>query len=86
MPILGLGIGYVGSPFLMGFARLMGGMLCVGCVGNGLCLSGLACGFIPLFTPCISGTLMPLDFAWDLVCIRYLFVFVSLIPVMLLTQ
>ena len=52
----------------MGCVRLVGGMLCVGSVGNGLCLSGLTCGFIPLFTPCISGTLIPLDFAWDLVC------------------
>ena len=68
----------------MGCVRLVGGMLHVGSVGNGLCLSGLTCGFIPLFTPCISGTLMPLDFAQDLVCIRYLFVSVSLIPVVLL--
>ena len=68
----------------MGCVGLVGGMLCVGSVSNGLCLSGLTCGFIPLFTPCISSTLMPLDFAQDLVCIRYLFVSVSLIPVMLL--
>ena len=62
---------------------LVSGMLHVGSIGNGLCLSGLTCGFITLFTPCISGTLMPLDFAWDLVCIRYLFVSVSLNLVML---
>ena len=68
----------------MGCARLVGGMLHVGGIGNGPCLSGLTCGFIPLFTPCISGTLMPLEFAHDLVCIRYLFVSVSLIPVGLL--
>ena len=68
----------------MGCARSAGGMLHVGGIGNGLCLSGLTCGFIPLFTPCISGTLMPLDFAWDPVCTQYLFVSVSLIPVMLL--
>ena len=78
-PILGLGIGCVGSPLLTGCVRLVGGVLCVGSIGNGLCLSGLTCGFIPLFTPCFSGTLMPLDFAWDLVCISYLFAPVSLI-------
>ena len=68
----------------MGCVRLVGGMLHVGSVGKGLCLSGLTGGFIPLFTLCISDTLMPLDFAQDLVCIRYLFVSVSLIPAMLL--
>ena len=41
---------------------------------------------IPLFTPCISGTLMPLYFAQDLVCIRYLFTSVLLNPVMLSVQ
>ena len=70
----------------MGCARLVGSMLCVGSVGNGLCLSGLTCGFIPLFTPCISCILMPLDFAQDLVCVQYFFVSVSLIPVMLLNR
>ena len=68
----------------MGCVGLVGGMLCVGGIGKGLCLSGLTCGFIPLFTPYFSGTLMPLDFAQDLVCIRYLVVSVSLNPVMLL--
>ena len=73
----------MGCPLSMGCAKLVGGILCVGGIGNGLCLSGLTCGFIPLFAPCISGTLMPLDFAQDLVCIRYLFVSVLLNPVML---
>ena len=68
----------------MGCVRLVGGMLCIGGIGNGLCLSGFTCGFIPLLTPCISGTLMPLDFAQYLVCIRYLLVSASLISVMLL--
>ena len=58
----------------MGCARLMDGVLHVDGVGNSLCLSGLTCGFSPLFIPYISGTLMPLDFAWDLVCIQHLFV------------
>ena len=72
--MLGLGIGCVGSHLSTGFARLVGGMLCIVRVGNGLCLPGLMCGFIPLFAPCISGTLMPLDFAWDLVLLDiYLF-------------
>ena len=66
----------------MGCVKLVGGMLHVGSIGNGLCLSGLTCGSIPLFAPCISGTLIPLDFAQDLVCIRYLSV--SLIPVIVL--
>ena len=57
----------------MGCTRLVGGMLHMGDIGNGLCLSGLTCGFIPLFTPFISSTLMPLDFAWDLVCTQCLF-------------
>ena len=68
---------------LTGCVGLVSGMLCVGSVGNGFCLSCLTCGFIPLFTPCISGILIPLDFAQDLVCIRYLFISVSLILVVL---
>ena len=68
----------------MGCARLVGGVLCVGSIDNDVYLTGLTCGFNPLFMTCISGTFMPLDFAWDLVCIRYLSVSVSLIPVMLL--
>ena len=71
-------------PLSTGCARLVGGMLCAGSVGNGLCLPGMACGFIPLFAPCISGTSMPLVIAWDLVCIRYLYVSVSLISFVLL--
>ena len=70
----------------MGCTRLVGGTQHVGSVGNGLCLSGLICGFIPLFTPCISSTLIPLGFPWDLVCTQYSFVSVSLIPVLLLDQ
>ena len=79
-------MGCVGSPLLTSWVRIVGGMLHVGSLGNSLCLSGLTCGFIPLFTPCISHTLMPLDFAWDLVCIRYLFTLASLNPVMLSIQ
>ena len=77
-------MGCVGSPLSTGCAKLVGGMLCIGGVSNGLWLPGLICGFIPLFALCISGTLMPLDFAWALVYIRHLFVFVSLILFMLL--
>ena len=77
-------MGCVGSPFSTGCAKLVGGMPSVGNVSNSLCHPSLICGFIPLFVPCISGTLMPLDFAQDLVCIRYLFVSVSLILFVLL--
>ena len=76
----------MGSPLSTGCARLVGSVLCVGSVGDGLCFPGLTCGFVPLFAPCISGTLMPLDFAWDLVYIRYLFVSISPISFVLLNQ
>ena len=58
----------------MGCTNEVDGMLCIGSVDNGLCLPGLTCGFRPIFVPCISGTLMPLDLACDLVCIKYLLV------------
>ena len=61
-------------------------MVCTGSVGNGLCLPSLICVSKPLFAPCISGTLMPSDFACDLVCIRYLFGFGCLILFVLLIQ
>ena len=60
-PILGLGIGCVGGPLLI---------LWVGSDGNGLCFPGLTCGSRPLFVPCISSILMPLDFACDLVTLQ----------------
>ena len=71
-PILGLGIGCVGSPLSTWCTNNVGGKLCVGSDGNGLCFPSLTCGFRPLFAPCISGILMPLDFACDLVCTKYL--------------
>ena len=64
----------MGCPWSTGCTNKVGGMLCAGCVDNGVCLPGLTCGFKPLFEPCISGNLMPLELACDLVCIRYLLV------------
>ena len=82
-PILGLGIGCVGCPLSTGCTNEVDGMLCLGSVGNGLCLPGLTCEFKPLFTPCISGNLMPLDLASDLVCIRYLLVSGQLVSLLI---
>ena len=55
-------MGCVDGPLTTGCTRLVGGILCLDSVGNGLCLPGLTCGFISLLAPCISGTLIPLDF------------------------
>ena len=73
----------MGCPWSTGCTNEVGSMLCVGTVGNGLCLPSLTCGFRPLFTLCISGNLMPLDLACDLVCIRYLLVSGQLVSLLI---
>ena len=73
----------MGCPLSTGCTNEVGGMLCIGSVDNGLCLPGLTCGFRPLFPLCISGNLMPLDLACDLVCIGYLLVSGQLVSLLI---
>ena len=80
-PVLGLGMDdtiFVGDPWSIGCVWCVGLVWCVGGVGCviGVTIdfwcSGLTCSIKPLSAPWTSGTFIPLDFAWDLVCTKYL--------------